>query len=487
MTLHLADIAEYQGQLTPAQFWAAGMDGLNIKVSHGLTQRAVHRYAATYVRAAREDKKALSSFHWLTGDATGAGQARYAYRNMTALGLHTPGHAHVVDIEATAKSVGGIPTEKIYLEYIAEMTQLLGRRIATYTGDWWQQAHGWLVASADRSPWLWAAPNVGYVAAYPGDTSPLWDAGYGGWKSLAVMQYRVAPIAGVPVSQSAVRSADIWADMTGVPRVASWVLVPCLVQGRNEFNAVAPNRDKGADGSIGDTAHADRSSDHNPDETGRTPQEDADSINEVRALDVDSTGPWPDGKGGQQGGWFDRKILDIVDEQKRLWLSIDDKCWLQNIIWRGKVYSLSNDWKPVPHTGADGHFDHAHFSARAITGCENDTRPWGVLEEEMTKAEFTAWLTEWANSTAGQAAIGKAGQKAKTDNKAYPGRDNDDLAGDQHAFLDWINGDGKGAATRPNKAGSMGALLEELATANVPAKLDEILAALDGGTTPPAK
>jgi hypothetical protein len=33
-----------------------------------------------------------------------------------------------------------------------------------------------------------------------------------------------------------------------------WFLVPCLVQLRTEFNTLSPNRDKGADGSIGDTA-----------------------------------------------------------------------------------------------------------------------------------------------------------------------------------------------------------------------------------------
>ena len=52
--------------------------------------------------------------------------------------------------------------------------------------------------------------------------------------------------------------------------MASWILVPCLVALRNEFNQLAPNRDKASDGSIGDTSHAASSSDHNPDETGNT-------------------------------------------------------------------------------------------------------------------------------------------------------------------------------------------------------------------------
>lgn len=481
MTLHIADIAEHQENITPAQLWTAGMDGLNIKVSHGLSQHTVHKRTASYVQAARQGGKLLSSFHWLTGDADGAAQARYAYRNMTALGLHAAGHAHVVDIEATDGSFGRVPTQDIYQDYVTEMVELLGRPIITYTGDWWQKAHGWLIASADRSPWLWAAPNPGYQPAYPGDASPLWDAGYGGWATLAVMQYRVAPIAGIKVSQSAVRSADLWADMTGVERVASWVVVPCLLQGKKEFDQVAPNRDRGADGTIGDPDHADRSSDHNPDETGKTPQEDADSKNEVRALDIDCTGPWPDGKGGQEGGWFDRKMKAIAAAQRVLWLSTDDKCWLQNIIWRGEIAGISSDWKWVKYNGSNQHFDHAHFSARAITSCENDTRPWGVLEDEMTKTEFMAWMTEWAKSEAGKVALGKALIEAKTGNKAYPGRDEGDLAGDLHAFLDDFVGDGKGAAVRPTKPGSLGELLRELVSADVPTKLAEIQAVLDAG------
>ena len=47
--------------------------------------------------------------------------------------------------------------------------------------------------------------------------------------------------------------------------MASWILVPCLVSLRSEFNKLAPGRDKASDGSIGDTAHQQESSDHNPD------------------------------------------------------------------------------------------------------------------------------------------------------------------------------------------------------------------------------
>ena len=403
MSLHIADIASYQGPLTIPQLRAAGFGGINVKASHGLGQKSVHPDAASYVRAAREGEMQLSSFHWLTGDASGVAQADYAYRCMAVLGLNVPGVPHVVDVEADGLTAG------IYQDYIARMRQLLGRPVLTYSGDWWADAHPWLKIS-DDSPWLWSAPNVGYVPTYPGDRSPMWDAGYGGWRGLAVMQYRVAKVAGVDVSQSAVRNTDLWKMMGGMP-VSAWTAVPCLVQGRSEFNQVSPNRDKGADGTIGDTNHS-SSSDHTPDEDSDILRsKDADSTNEVHALDIDSSGPWPDGKRGDiEGSWFDKKIKAIVERNKRLWFSADDKCPLQNVIWNGRIASLSWDWAWRDYTGSDPHTNHAHFSARYDTSCENDTRSWGVATEEddVTEAEFKSWMTEWAKSSDGKAALAVA-------------------------------------------------------------------------------
>ena len=402
MTIHIADIASYQAGITSAQLWVAGIDGINVKTSHGVGQRTVHARADQYVREARAAGKKLSCFHWLTGDASGVAQADYAYRQMALLGLNVPGVVVVVDIEATSGSVGGIPDVSIYHDYIERMRALLGRPIVTYTGDWWQETHGWLVASADRSPWLWAAPNDGYQAAYPGDTSPLWDAGYGGWAELAVMQYRVSPIAGIDVSQSAVRSDDIWADMTGVPRMA-WERTPAAVSLRNEFNAAFPNRDKASDGSIGDSEHSTRSSDHNPDETGATPYEDSDTINEVHAEDVDSDLKRP--------GWTLFRCFEII--RKRAAAGTEVR--VQNMICDGQITSRSwgfSEWRD--YTGSDPHDTHGHVSLRYGSGAapgnpEKITSPWGILaavqgEDDMNAAEMTAW----AKSAEGKAALGAA-------------------------------------------------------------------------------
>jgi hypothetical protein len=180
---------------------------------------------------------------------------------------------------------------------------------------------------------------------------------------------------------------------------SSWVLVPCLVTLRGEFNRVAPDRDKGADGSVGDISHAAKPSDHNPDETGNTPTEDADKKNEVHAVDVDSTGSWPDGKGGEAGAWFDRKVRAVAARERVEYESATLVGRLQNIIWRGQVISRSWGWSEWrAYGGPSGHFDHAHFSARYLSSTESDTRPWGVAEEEdivtpddITKIAAKVW------------------------------------------------------------------------------------------------
>jgi hypothetical protein len=161
--------------------------------------------------------------------------------------------------------------------------------------------------------------------------------------------------------------------------VSEWEVVACLLVLRTEFNTVSPKRDKGADGTIGDAAH-NPDSDHTPDEDSPSLRgKDADRVNEVHALDVDSTGPWPDGKRGDiAGSWFDKTIHRIIAVQKARWNDPDDMCQLNYIIWRGVIYDKDNNWVGVPYHGEDPHTNHAHFSARYETRAEKDKRPWGV-------------------------------------------------------------------------------------------------------------
>ncbi|GAA3943497.1 hypothetical protein [Actinoplanes auranticolor] len=174
--------------------------------------------------------------------------------------------------------------------------------------------------------------------------------------------------------------------------MASWILVPCLVTLRSEFNALAPGRDKASDGSIGDTAHSQSSSDHNPDETGSTPYEDADSINEVHAIDVD--------KDLRRSGWTMLKAVEIIVVRHRQ--GRDNR--LQNVIYNRRIWSRAWGWTARAYTGANAHTQHAHFSARYTTAQERDTRPWGLLEAEdddmatITQSDFNARMDAWWNA-----------------------------------------------------------------------------------------
>ena len=180
--------------------------------------------------------------------------------------------------------------------------------------------------------------------------------------------------------------------------MSDWILVPCLVTLRAEFNAVAPGRNRGSDGTIGDSNH-NEASDHTPDEDSDVLRDhDADHKNEVHALDIDSAGPWPGG-----AAWFDAAVKGIVDRHRR---GEDDR--LQYVIWNRMIANRDiENWKWRTYRSTkDPHTGHAHFSSRYTTAAESDTSPYGI-EDDMTPEQMIQVL----NSEAGQAAIAKAAGK----------------------------------------------------------------------------
>lgn len=155
--------------------------------------------------------------------------------------------------------------------------------------------------------------------------------------------------------------------------MSAWSLVPCLVALREEFNQLVPARDKGADGSIGDSAHT-SSSDHTPDEDSDVLRDhDTDVKNEVHALDIDSSGPWPEP--------FDAIIQRLVARERAEYESADVFGRLKYVIWNRQIAERSSGWVWHSYAGSDPHTNHAHFSARYTAAQEADTRPWGVYQE----------------------------------------------------------------------------------------------------------
>lgn len=153
----------------------------------------------------------------------------------------------------------------------------------------------------------------------------------------------------------------------------AWINIPASKSLVDEFNAAFPGRDKASDGTIGDGEHSQTSSDHNPDETGRTPYEDNDDTNEVHARDVDDD--------LRKAGWSMQRVVDLIVARCR---SGAEKR-IRYIIYNRRIISASWGWGSWhAYYGPSPHTEHAHFSffygsGNGVGNPENITSPWGIL------------------------------------------------------------------------------------------------------------
>jgi hypothetical protein len=166
--------------------------------------------------------------------------------------------------------------------------------------------------------------------------------------------------------------------------VAAWITVPCLLVLRDEINALAPARAKGADGTIGDTAHASGgTSDHLPDDDPLFPAlhgKDADKLNEVHALDITTE--------LNQPGLALEAIVQFILARCRT----GAEKRLRYIIFNRRIWEAANAWRQRAYTLADPHTGHAHFSASYDTIREADRSPWHLedIPVALTAAD-KAW------------------------------------------------------------------------------------------------
>lgn len=138
-------------------------------------------------------------------------------------------------------------------------------------------------------------------------------------------------------------------------RAVNWNNVSMLTPGMknlgNQFNRRFKNRDGRSDGAIGDYAHQQGRSGHNPDDTRHNNAEwdnDSDNTPEVRAIDVDSTLNEPG-----------VSMQDVINHMRRLpGLS----SVIRYMIYNRKIYSASNGFRPQSYSGSNPHTEHAHFS-----------------------------------------------------------------------------------------------------------------------------
>ena len=131
-------------------------------------------------------------------------------------------------------------------------------------------------------------------------------------------------------------------------------LAPCLVTLRREINLAFSHRDKSSDGWIGDPAHAQRVSDHNPTSTSNPP-------GCVDAIDVD---------------------VDDGDPTKDLRTMLIKRAIAHPsthyVISNGIIYNRDYGFRPRVYKGTNGHYHHVHVSILKTASARISTRPWGI-------------------------------------------------------------------------------------------------------------
>jgi len=118
-----------------------------------------------------------------------------------------------------------------------------------------------------------------------------------------------------------------------------------------QINAVAPNRDKSSDGSIGDEAHSHTASDHNPNENG---------VVTARDFTHDPA------NGFDSWAFFER-----------LRLGRDHR--IKYAISNGRIFSSKvSPWETRRYSGSNAHAHHIHVSVMGDPSLYDDSTPWNI-------------------------------------------------------------------------------------------------------------
>jgi hypothetical protein len=171
-------------------------------------------------------------------------------------------------------------------------------------------------------------------------------------------------------------------------------VVQCLEDLRTQLNAIAPNRDKSSDGGIGDAAHRERRSSHNPDLTATPEWRDGDSKDEIRARDFDK----------------DLRETGLTMMMVVLWLVRGAKSgefwWLRYIIYAGQIWHKNNGWIARDYDGDNQHLEHAHVNSD-FTQKADDVKNCNYRLEDIPMALTDAdkvWIADKIDAAATKAA-----------------------------------------------------------------------------------
>jgi hypothetical protein len=160
------------------------------------------------------------------------------------------------------------------------------------------------------------------------------DGSLGGKTAYAAKLYEQS-VAPKPKKKAAASSA---------PRVAH-----CLFKLRDQINHMWPNRDKTADGWIGDAAHAQRKSDHNAKKVG----------DEWIVFGLDVTHDPAHGVDGF-------KITEHLIQDPRI----------KYVIFHGRIYnpSVAKVWRPYDGQNAHNH----HFHVSVTDASDGEVKDWTI-------------------------------------------------------------------------------------------------------------
>jgi hypothetical protein len=133
----------------------------------------------------------------------------------------------------------------------------------------------------------------------------------------------------------------------------AWRTAESLKKLRTQINELAPNRSKASDGTIGDSAHASRNSDHNPwvmdGNTGV-----------VTAMDITH-----DPDHGCDAGKLVNAIRNNQDSR------------VKYVIYNRQIMSSTNHpWEWRPYSGVNPHIKHCHISVKPDRSHYDGTADW---------------------------------------------------------------------------------------------------------------
>lgn len=143
----------------------------------------------------------------------------------------------------------------------------------------------------------------------------------------------------------------------------SWRLAWSLVTFRGQVNSRWPNRSKASDGTIGDAAHRNTKSEHNPNGDGV-----------VTAIDITHD--------PASGANMNRLASELVT-------SSDSRIWY--VIWNRRIW-IGGNWSA--YSGDNPHDKHLHLSTAQDKARYDNAAPWQLGKgDEMTTAEIDEFIS----------------------------------------------------------------------------------------------